>query len=631
MKIDGEAPDQRPGDGDYFSRVIEDAAAPGENTADHAAVEWFHNTAPADAVTASQPFFIPAKVRPQIYDANPATAGQADHLTSDGVFTYKWDAEDRLVRIEHTSSQPQFRKKFRYDYMSRRVEERYFLEDTASGGPDVTWQTYPEYTRRYIYDGYTMVAELDVSYSATGQEITTTRRTFAWGHETAGGGIGALLLIEDHQNDRAYYPGYDGRGSVTLLVDADTGEKVAGIEYDIWGKIVRGTGEWRATPFLYDTKWSLDQGAGGAYPHWPIGLYDYGFRYYQPATGRFINRDPIREQGGHNLYQAFAGDPVNRTDFLGLWFTEDDDGEWWMDNDFYTDEDGNWFMRYDGVEGRGRPSLVDGDPDPDYWFWKDGLNEQPYIEPYDPVAAQRKVNTRARRPARETARGRENDCAKWRNLLVFAQASRAAYGEHAPPPGFEPLGSPIETESGMGMTIFHNEESGAVIGAFRGTRIPFETSDLIANAMNLAGRSSAQHSQASQIARGAAYHHSGIVFTGHSLGGGHAALASMITENPGVTFAAAGLSRGTMRREGAERSMGSHVRNYLAPRDPIVGFQIIPGIHSPIGRTERLPYGDVTGRAGPGGMQVIRDDGGHSINGIIRLLEAAIRRDCGDE
>ncbi|MCC5808635.1 MAG: RHS repeat-associated core domain-containing protein [Opitutales bacterium] len=95
------------------------------------------------------------------------------------------------------------------------------------------------------------------------------------------------------------------------------------------------TGEWRATPFLYDTKWSLDQGAEGAYSHWPIGLSvepqrnpaersegngvgNYGFRMYQPATGRFISRDPIREEGGLNLYQAFAGDPVNRTDFLGL-------------------------------------------------------------------------------------------------------------------------------------------------------------------------------------------------------------------------------------------------------------------------------------------------------------------------
>lgn len=40
--------------------------------------------------------------------------------------------------------------------------------------------------------------------------------------------------------------------------------------------------------------------------------------YYQPAAGRWINRDPIEENGGENL-QAFArGRPVDRVDYLGL-------------------------------------------------------------------------------------------------------------------------------------------------------------------------------------------------------------------------------------------------------------------------------------------------------------------------
>jgi len=35
------------------------------------------------------------------------------------------------------------------------------------------------------------------------------------------------------------------------------------------------------------------------------GWYDYGFRYYNPAAGRWLSRDPIGERGGINLY-AFA-------------------------------------------------------------------------------------------------------------------------------------------------------------------------------------------------------------------------------------------------------------------------------------------------------------------------------------
>jgi len=37
-------------------------------------------------------------------------------------------------------------------------------------------------------------------------------------------------------------------------------------------------------------------------------------RYYDPATGRFVNRDPIGYDGGINLYTFAGGNPVNRID-----------------------------------------------------------------------------------------------------------------------------------------------------------------------------------------------------------------------------------------------------------------------------------------------------------------------------
>jgi RHS repeat-associated protein len=43
----------------------------------------------------------------------------------------------------------------------------------------------------------------------------------------------------------------------------------------------------------------------------------YGYRYYTPQTGRWINRDPIEEQGGLNLYGFVGNDGLVKWDILG--------------------------------------------------------------------------------------------------------------------------------------------------------------------------------------------------------------------------------------------------------------------------------------------------------------------------
>jgi RHS repeat-associated protein len=47
-------------------------------------------------------------------------------------------------------------------------------------------------------------------------------------------------------------------------------------------------------------------------------LVYYGYRYYNPSTGRWLSRDPIREEVGQNLYDLVGNDAVNKLDFLGL-------------------------------------------------------------------------------------------------------------------------------------------------------------------------------------------------------------------------------------------------------------------------------------------------------------------------
>jgi len=48
------------------------------------------------------------------------------------------------------------------------------------------------------------------------------------------------------------------------------------------------------------------------------GIYYYGYRYYEPNLQRWLNRDPIQERGGLNLYGLVGNAPVNAVDPSGL-------------------------------------------------------------------------------------------------------------------------------------------------------------------------------------------------------------------------------------------------------------------------------------------------------------------------
>ena len=48
-----------------------------------------------------------------------------------------------------------------------------------------------------------------------------------------------------------------------------------------------------------------------------MGVAHYGYRYYDPVTGRWPSRDPIGEKGGKNLYGFCYNSPFGWYDFLG--------------------------------------------------------------------------------------------------------------------------------------------------------------------------------------------------------------------------------------------------------------------------------------------------------------------------
>jgi RHS repeat-associated protein len=47
------------------------------------------------------------------------------------------------------------------------------------------------------------------------------------------------------------------------------------------------------------------------------GYYNYGYRFYNDTTGRWLSRDPVGEAGGINLYGFVGNDGIDSVDILG--------------------------------------------------------------------------------------------------------------------------------------------------------------------------------------------------------------------------------------------------------------------------------------------------------------------------
>ena len=128
-------------------------------------------------------------------------------------------------------------------------------------------------------------------------------------------------------------------GNLSTLLDSADGSLDAKYEYGAFGETLRVSGTTIAAdnPFRFSTKFldkdgarkRVDGDAEGvarraeeAGAPWALmrqsGLLYYGYRYYSPSLGRFLNRDPMGEEGGTNLYAFVENDPVNGWDYLGL-------------------------------------------------------------------------------------------------------------------------------------------------------------------------------------------------------------------------------------------------------------------------------------------------------------------------
>ncbi|MBK9119040.1 MAG: hypothetical protein IPM18_05465 [Phycisphaerales bacterium] len=242
---------------------------------------------------------------------------------------YDWDAENRLVRVRPvagTEAAGMSRVDFGYDSAWRRVRKTVTPWDEQTSN----WASAPSLDRKFLWSGWRMLLEIDVP--AGGPEDVI--RKFTWGLDLAGlngavnsleqaGTIGGLLAVRKYDVSGAPEPDdpvdyvylYDANGNVGQVVDWShtasdpAGAVVAHYEYDPYGGVTKAEGAYASeNAWRFSTKqWDDETGLG----YW-------GYRYYSPALGRWVSRDPIEEEGGMNLYAYVGNRPGQLFDGLGL-------------------------------------------------------------------------------------------------------------------------------------------------------------------------------------------------------------------------------------------------------------------------------------------------------------------------
>jgi len=172
-----------------------------------------------------------------------------------------------------------------YDANSRRIAKQEFV-----GGVTKKWL--------YLYDGWDIVGVMN--------ESGVLQETFTRGVGLAGD-IGTLVAVTHHTGPSAgtYYTHHNHRGDIVLVRTGTTTTATYG--YSAFGKLATSTGT-DLCRFKFSSKERETT----------CGLSYYGYRFYAPEWQRWLNRDPIGEKGGLNLYSPLNNDPGNTLDGMGL-------------------------------------------------------------------------------------------------------------------------------------------------------------------------------------------------------------------------------------------------------------------------------------------------------------------------
>jgi RHS repeat-associated protein len=222
------------------------------------------------------------------------------NLLNDGNRYFSYDDENELISVTISNA---WRSEFVYDgKMRRRIRREYSWQNNA-------WLQTNEV--HYVYDADLVIQERDVNNLAL---VSYTRGRDFSGTLQGAGGIGGLLARTDNRlltiadpDAHAYYHA-DANGNVTCLLSTNQ-VTAARYLYDPYGNTLSLSGPLANVNLCRFSAKEFHPNSGLTY---------YLRRFYVPDLQRWLNRDPIAERGGMNLYGFVLNSPTRDIDTEGL-------------------------------------------------------------------------------------------------------------------------------------------------------------------------------------------------------------------------------------------------------------------------------------------------------------------------
>ncbi|GAB2971949.1 DUF6531 domain-containing protein [Amycolatopsis acidiphila] len=199
------------------------------------------------------------------------------------VWEYEWTG-DLLTGLRTPDG---WRWRYRYDPLGRRIAKECLLPD-GSVAESV----------RFVWDGTVLVEQEHLGRDGVRRSTTWERRP--GGHEPV------TQLERGPGAERFHSVVTDALGTPTDLVDETGGLAWSG-RRTVWGAALPSPGARATTPLRFP----------GQYADEESGLHYNVFRYYDPATARYLSQDPLGMAAGPNP-TAYVADPFAEFDALGL-------------------------------------------------------------------------------------------------------------------------------------------------------------------------------------------------------------------------------------------------------------------------------------------------------------------------